>query len=192
MTFKPDFKDPVRVVDKDAGWEKVEGEAKCRSCGKALGTVRQGAHPLLALNRAHFVPKGQRGDDVPNNIFPLGGSGTTGCHGIQTSRNPGLNCHGVQTSFEQVMAAVRRTMLPSERQYVIAKKSRAWLDKHYPTQARSGGLFVEVDDPAELDALYTLIDEARKDAGLTSYAPVREVFAHVLHFFLTTPKERAA
>jgi hypothetical protein len=144
------------------------------------------------LNRAHLVGKGQRGDDVLNNLIPLGGSGTTGCHGIQTSRNPGLNCSGVYTTIEQVLTAIRRTMLPQERQYIIAKKSRAWLETSYPSQVQAAGIFVDFDDPGELDAMNTLIAEARKDAGLGEYAPIREVLAHALHFFLTTAKTRAA
>jgi hypothetical protein len=192
VTFAPDPKPAQRIVDLDVGFDKIEAEAKCRACGKVLPTVRQGGHPMMALNRAHLVGKGQRGDDVLNNLIPLGGSGTTGCHGIQTSRNPGLNCAGVYTTFEQVVSAIRRTMLPQERQYIIAKKSRAWLETNYPSQVRAAGIFVDFDDPGELDAMHTLIAECRKDIGLAEFVPVREVLAHALHFFLTTPKERAA
>lgn len=192
MAFKPHPKPAVRLVDSDAGVEKVEAEGRCRSCGKVLLTVRQGAHEILSLNRAHLVPKGQRGDDCDSNIIPLGGSGSSGCHGIQTSHNAGSNCHGVTTSYEQVVAAIRRTMLPVERQYVIAKKSRAWLDKHYPAKAEAAGIFVDVPDPNELASLYTLIEETRKDFGLLPHAPIREVLTHGLHFALTAPKERAA
>jgi hypothetical protein len=192
MTFSPDPKPARRIVDLDAGYDKIEAEGKCRAGGKPLATVRQGAHPMKSLNRAHLIGKGQRGDDTPNNLIPLGGSGTTGCHGIQTSRNVGMNCHGVVTSYEQVVAAIRKTMRPEERQYIIAKKSRAWLEQTYPTAVTAAGIFVDVDDPAELDSLHTLIAEARKDAGLPVHAPVREVLAHALHFFLTSPKERAA
>ena len=192
MSFRPDPKPAARIVDPDVGMDKIEAEGKCRACGKPLPTVRQGAHPLKALNRAHLVPKGQRGDDTNNNIVPLGGSGTTGCHGIQTSRNPGLNCNDVLTTHEQVVQAIRRTMLPQERQYVIAKKSRAWLETHYPSQVRAAGFFVDVPDPSELDALYIMLDAARNDFGLPAYAPVKDVLAHVLHFALTTPKTRVA
>jgi hypothetical protein len=192
VTFKPDPKPAPRVVDSGVGMAKIEAEGKCRACGKVLATVRQGAHELAALNRAHLVAKGVRGDDVPANIIPLGGSGTTGCHGIQTSRNPGRNCHGVQTPYEQVVQAIRRTMRPEERQYIIAKKSRAWLEQHYPTQALVAGIYVNCDTPDELEALNMLIAEARKDAGLSEHTTVAEILAHALHFFLTTPKQRAA
>jgi hypothetical protein len=192
VTFKPDWKPAARVVDSDVGWAKVESEGACRACGKVLPTLRQGAHEIASLNRAHLVGKGVRGDDVPQNIIPLGGSGSTGCHGIQTSRNGGSNCHGVKTSYEQVVQAIRKTMRPEERQYIIAKKSRAWLEQTYPTQALAGGIYVDVDSPAELDSLNTMIGEARKDAGLPEHARVAEILGLVLHFFLTAPKERAA
>jgi hypothetical protein len=192
VTFKPDPKPAARVVDTAFGYDKIEAEGKCRACGKVLATVRQGAHPIAALNRAHLVGKGVRGDDVDNNVIPLGGSGSTGCHGIQTSGNAGLNCHGVKTSHGQVVQAIRKTMRPEERQYIIAKKSRAWLEQHYPTQALSAGIYVDTGSPDELEALNVLIGAAREDAGLPEHASVAEILAHALHFFLTTPKQRAA
>lgn len=87
-------------------------EGRCRACG----TTR-------SLNRAHLVPKGQRGDDVDANIVPLCGSGTTGCHGKLTDHSRG---------WPLIAAALRRSLTPDEIAYVTAKKGRDWLDRVYP------------------------------------------------------------
>lgn len=111
----PDFKSPKRIVDPRAGMDKVAAEGRCRACGK-LPT----GHPLDSLNRAHLVPRSRGGDDVPANIIPLCGSGTSGCHGLSHE-------HHVPT-----LRAIRRALKPEEVAYVIAKTSRAWLDRSFP------------------------------------------------------------
>jgi hypothetical protein len=60
-----------QVYDPAANKRKLLGEPDCRICGKPAG----GCH--------HLVPKGgpHYGDDVEENLVPLCGSGTTGCHG---------------------------------------------------------------------------------------------------------------
>lgn len=188
MSFRPDPKPAARTVDPDAGMAKIEAEGRCRACQKPLLTVRQGAHPLVSLQRAHLVGRGVRGDDIDHNLIPLGAA----CHSIQHTRNAAANCHGVITSHEEVVREIRRSMRPEERQYVIAKKSRSWLEANYPSQPRAAGFFVDVADPNELDALYVMLDSARRDFQLPDYAPVKDVLAHVLHFALTAPKTRAA
>lgn len=50
----------------------------CRLCGR--GHYRITYH--------HLVPRSLGGDDVADNIVPLCGSGTTGCHGEVEARRP--------------------------------------------------------------------------------------------------------
>ena len=113
-----DWKPPARIVNPDAGRAKVRREGRCRACGRVPS-----GHLLDSLNRAHLVPKGQRGDDVDENIIPLCGSGTSGCHGKVTTHSPG---------WEPVAARVRRRLQPEEKAYVLAKKGLEWLNRVYP------------------------------------------------------------
>ena len=113
-----------RVVDRRAGIVKVQREGRCRACG---------VYGVQQLNRAHLVPKGQRGDDVDANIVPLCGSGTTGCHGALTD-------HHLATApsllkgrpWEFVASALRGRLTDEEVEYVVAKKGADWLNRHYP------------------------------------------------------------
>ena len=107
-----DPKPARRIVDPAAGRDKVLLEGRCRVCGRTWG-----------LNRAHLVPKGQRGDDVDSNIVPLCGSGTTGCHGKLTDHSNG---------WLVVAAILRENLTPDERRYVLRKKGADWLDRVYP------------------------------------------------------------
>ncbi len=112
----------ARIVDKKAGRAKVEREGRCRGCG---GNRR--------LNRAHIVPKGQRGDDVDANLIPLCGSGTSGCHGAMTDHH-----HATEPSLLKgahwllVAARVRESLTSEERSYVVEKKGALWLERVYP------------------------------------------------------------
>lgn len=66
----PDPKPEPRVVDRRATLRKLLVDRECRACGEP------------AANGHHLIPKGAgRGDDVDDNVIPLCGSGTTGCHG---------------------------------------------------------------------------------------------------------------
>lgn len=107
-----DAKPAARIVNPTAGRSKVLLEGRCRACG----TTR-------SLNRAHLVPRGQRGDDVDENIIPLCGSGTTGCHGKLTDHSRG---------WQPIAASVRRSLLPAETAYILRKKGDDWLNRVYP------------------------------------------------------------
>jgi len=107
-----DPKPAKRIVDPDAGRAKVALQGRCRACGRGG-----------PLNRAHLVPKGQRGDDVDENIVPLCGSGSTGCHGALTDHRNG---------WLLVAAALRADLTADEIAYCIQKKGEDWLDRTYP------------------------------------------------------------
>lgn len=119
----------ARIVDRNAGRDKVRREARCRACG---------LERISLLNRAHLVPKGQRGDDVDENIVPLCGSGTSGCHGALTDHHkaswPSLL---VGYQWEVVATHLRRRLTKDEFKYILEKKGREWLDRTYPRVSTS-------------------------------------------------------
>lgn len=113
MRGQPDPKPAPRIIDPDAGREKLRREGRCRMCHGY-------ATRLYLLSRHHIVPRGQGGDDVDDNLIPICGHGTIGCHG---------NVEGWVRDYRQ---RLRRRMLPAEVAYVIGKKGEAWLDRNYP------------------------------------------------------------
>jgi hypothetical protein len=115
-----------RVVDPHAGTGKVVAEGRCRACG------RKG---LSYLNRAHLVSKGQRGDDVEDNIVPLCGSGTSGCHGSLTDHHPASwPSHLEGAEWTEISSALRATLRKSEVKYILTKKGKSWLERVYPAE----------------------------------------------------------
>lgn len=100
-------------------------DAKGRRC-RVCGTVTDQLHHLLG---------GILRSDEADNLIPLGGSGTTGCHGIYTSRMPGLGCDGKRRTWEQVAVAIRWSLTPRELRYVTDKVGQEGLDSRYPETA---------------------------------------------------------
>ena len=90
MSFRPDPKpkrqkrQPIRVVDPAVSRAFLLAERECCACGRAATN----AHHVVRRGSPHF------GDDVVENLVPLCGSGTSGCHGA---------AHGV-TSIENETA----------------------------------------------------------------------------------------
>lgn len=85
---------------------------------------------LVYYSRAHVVPKGHGGDDVPENAAWLCGDGTRGCHGVLTHRGRGT--HGL--TYEEVAEAfVRycRETAPLLGVYADRKKYDGWLEDYY-------------------------------------------------------------
>lgn len=72
----------------------------------------------------HVVPKSVGGDDVPENLIPLCGSGTTGCHGRVEGRTGGARERVREELPQRVFA------------YVLLKKGAGWLDRHYPSSGQ--------------------------------------------------------
>ena len=116
---------PRRIVDPYAGIQKVTGEGRCRVCGSRW-----------AISRAHLVPKGQRGDDIDDNIVPLCGGGTDGCHGSLTDHHlaswPSL-LTGVE--WTAIAALLRERLSSDEEGYILQKKGIDWLNRVYPAKA---------------------------------------------------------
>lgn len=65
----PKQRKPTRTIDRSATAKACLEWREC-PCGKPSATGH------------HVLSRGQGGDDVPANILPLCGSGTTGCHGL--------------------------------------------------------------------------------------------------------------
>ena len=119
-----DPKPPLRLVDPNAGKEKLLQERTCRACQRV---------GVWKLSRAHLVPKGQGGDDVDANIVPLCGGGTDGCHGALTDHHPATEPSLLKGQPWVVVAfALRIRLKDAERDYILAKKGLDWLDRTYP------------------------------------------------------------
>lgn len=82
---------------------------QCRICRDAFG-----------LTLHHLVPRSLGGDDVPNNLVPLCGSGTTGCHGDVEHRDP------------VALSLLRLSLTEDELAYLAAKKGPEFVDRYYP------------------------------------------------------------
>jgi hypothetical protein len=106
----PDPKRPARLVDKTARIRKLLIDPRCRACG------------VEAVNTHHLIGKGQGGDDVCDNLIPLCGSGSHGCHGALHG-NPYVNAAGERVTGQVVRYAIGLTLWPSEYTYVITKLS---------------------------------------------------------------------
>lgn len=102
----------ARITDRSAGLRKYLAERECRICGQP------------ASNMHHLYPRSQGGDDVADNLIPLCGSGTTGCHGL-------IEAHDRN---HRHLLGLRLTT--EERSYLVSKlgskqAAEAWLQRHY-------------------------------------------------------------
>lgn len=70
-------KKTARTVDKKATRRAVQRRRACAICGEPASD----GHHVLGRGSPNF------GDDFPENIVPLCGSGTTGCHGLITAND---------------------------------------------------------------------------------------------------------
>ena len=115
----PDWKQAASIRDPEAGKAKIEAEGCCRLCKRAKLPRWLGGNPFDCLERHHVVQKGMGrtigGDDVDENIIPL----CTRCHREVTER----------TRYSRM--AVRANLRHDEEDYVIRRKGKWWLDKHY-------------------------------------------------------------
>ena len=91
-------------------------ERRCRACGLS------GFH-----SRAHIVPRGQRGDDVPENMLPLCGSGNTGCHGVFDGQSARASYPSLNVGMEREDFVRTIWLRIEEIEYVLGKKGEDWL-----------------------------------------------------------------
>lgn len=110
-----------RIVDRDvqpADWLPLE-LGVCPVCGGSMAVC----------SRAHVVPKGLRGDDVPENVVWICGDGTRGCHGVLTHHGRGT--HGLDhATVSKAFVAYVETLQPTI-EYVTRTKYDGWLRAYY-------------------------------------------------------------
>ena len=91
----------------------------------------------LAESLHHLVGKGQRGDDVWENLVPLAGDGTRLCHGaLEGAHRTWDDRTGTYCVPELVRRGIglqlRRPAQWQRLRYVLEKKSAEWLRRRYP------------------------------------------------------------
>jgi len=113
---EPNPKPTPRIRNRNATKIKLLSDSLCRACR------------ATATNCHHLIPKGsQRGDDVPQNLIPLCGSGSEGCHGALHG-NPYVAKHvhsewevTERRDSEWVRRQIGQRLRPEELMYVGAK-----------------------------------------------------------------------
>lgn len=76
--------------------------------------------PEQAWTLHHLVPRSLGGDDVRENLVPLCGSGTTGCHGL------------IEANNVTARRKLRQRLRGFHIDYITATKSPHFLDEYYP------------------------------------------------------------
>jgi hypothetical protein len=102
-------------------WETIAA-AKAGPC-RVCGATRISFHHLAGGNYRH---------DHADNVIPLCGDGSRGCHGIYTSHWTGESYDGQTRTWADVADAIRRSLTPSETAYLISLRGEDWLDRRYP------------------------------------------------------------
>lgn len=118
-------------------WKKLRDRV-CAD-GGCVGCERYFGPASARLSAHHVLERSLGGDDVFENLVPLCGDGTIGCHGAITSGNPSLGLDGVMRDPDAVRARVRRHVADRHGHllYLIRKRgssdaARAFLDRYYP------------------------------------------------------------
>ena len=107
-----DPKPPKRVKADQNEWQRIRARKltgwPCRICD---------AEKADSLH--HIVPKSLGGDDVSDNLVPLCGSGTTGCHGLVEARDV------------WACSLLGARLTAAERRYVRTVKGAVFLERYY-------------------------------------------------------------
>jgi hypothetical protein len=102
---------PAKRVKADPNeWQRLRAEkiALCRVCAEKIGSTLH-----------HLVPKSLGGGDVAENLVPLCGSGTMGCHGLVEAHNM------------WACDLLGRRLTEAERRYVVDTKGAYYLESRY-------------------------------------------------------------
>jgi hypothetical protein len=112
-----DPKPRKRVRASQAEWSDLHlhfSTDLCWLCGQAWDSLH------------HIIGRGRGGDDVIENLAPVCGNGTMGCHGLLEARNAWAR------------SELRRALRPQNLRYLERKLGPcwlAWLDRKYPVAA---------------------------------------------------------
>lgn len=111
---RPDPRPRKRYKATPKEWEQIRSKLLLRACQVCLLRKADSLH--------HVVRKSQGGDDWPDNMLAVCGTGTTGCHGLLEARD------------RAALAKARLAILssPAIRAYILNRKGEAWLDRAYP------------------------------------------------------------
>lgn len=117
---------PRRHIDRDVGLAALLSRAPCWACGRP------------SANADHIIPRGAPhfGDDHPDNLALLCGSGTAGCHGAKHG-SPYVDEAGRRWTTEDVMRAIGEEIArrPPVQRYIFDKlgegPGREFLRRHY-------------------------------------------------------------
>lgn len=112
-----DFKPRPRIIDKKASIRKLLADPTCRACGQP------------ATNSHHLLGRGQRGDDFEDNLIPVCGSGSHGCHGALHG-SPYMTPGGRRWEAQDVRRAIGMRITPAELAYLVERLSEAQAEDH--------------------------------------------------------------
>lgn len=87
-----------RKVASARQWQQIVA-AKTGPCRVCVRPASNG-HGFHVVTFHHLVPRSMGGDDVEDNIVPLCGDGTRGCHGAVTQRASGA-LHALDLSLSE-------------------------------------------------------------------------------------------
>lgn len=105
----------IRVIDAKATTRAVLAQPRCSICPKPSAN----GHHVLGRGSPNF------GDDVPENIVALCGSGTTGCHGeVEARREWALR------SLGEFVVARRHDTVAYIHGKLGVEPGNAWIEKH--------------------------------------------------------------
>jgi hypothetical protein len=110
VTTRP--KPRKRVIDRTASRAKRDEDRWCRS-HRAWGDF------VIATNCHHVLGKAQGGDDVVDNLIPICGSGSAGCHGALHG-NPFVS-EGMRRNSTDVRFAIGRRIRYPEVMYLVER-----------------------------------------------------------------------
>jgi 5-methylcytosine-specific restriction endonuclease McrA len=105
-----DLKPPQRLQASTRQWVELRKQklGPCRICGQVPATLH------------HLVSRSLRGSDVAENLVPLCGSGTHGCHGAVEARRP------------DALKALRDNLRADELKYILNTKGADYLERYLP------------------------------------------------------------
>ncbi len=111
----PDPKPAKRIKATPTDWEiirKFFAYSPCAHCGQAYESLH------------HILPRSQGGSDLVDNLVPLCGDGTRGCHGTLESHAPG---------WERIAASIRQyVMVSNDRRGYQEDKAGESFNRRYP------------------------------------------------------------